>query len=65
MKPGDKVRCIASRGYAFTTGKVYEVVLGEPPWPDQWYTWPAYLHVVDDFGKQVCCHASRFVKVEG
>lgn len=60
MKTGDQVVCLGSRGYAFTTGKLYTVLRYEPRVADQYYTWPAYLHVEDDNGKTAVCHASRF-----
>jgi hypothetical protein len=63
MKAGDKVVCRHVRGYFFTEGKAYTVLKYEPRYPDGNYTWPAYVHVVDDLGKVVVCHASRFDKL--
>lgn len=66
MKPGDKVVCRASRGYHFTTGAVYTVLAYEASWSDPDalnYTWPAYVVVVDDWGKRAHCHAHRFEAV--
>lgn len=60
MKAGDTVVCRASSGYRFKEGKEYEVVKYEPRTPDLNFTWPAYIHVVDDDGKTAVCHASRF-----
>ena len=64
MNVGDKVRCVGSRGYFFTTNKVYEVIGYQPEYPDQNFTWSAYVSVADDLGSEVWCHASRFVKEE-
>lgn len=63
MQTGDLVVCRAARGYHFTEGKTYEVVRYEPRVADLNFTWPAYVHVVDDYGKLVVCHASRFEAV--
>lgn len=65
FEPGDQVVCTGSRGYAFTTGKTYTVLKYEPRWRDEEspFTWPAYVSVVDDDGKRVHCHASRFKRV--
>lgn len=64
MKAGDTVICTGSRGYAFTTGKEYAVQEYEPAWFDTdaaaGFTWPAYVIVIDDDGRKVHCHASRF-----
>lgn len=59
---GDIVVCRGSRGYAFTTGKQYTVLLYEPEAHDPTYTWPAYVSVLDDHGDTVFCHADRFEK---
>lgn len=64
MMKGDQVVCHASRGYAFTEGKTYTVLKYEPSVPDTYFTWPAYLRVVDDTGKVAICHASRFTLKE-
>lgn len=65
MKTGDRAVCVGSRGYDFTTGKEYEIVQYDPPYRAEgdWFTWPAYVAVVDNSGKLVHCHAHRF-KVE-
>ncbi len=60
MNAGDIVVCRGSYGYHFTTGKQYTVVRYEPPFPDETYTWPAYVLIEDDSGKVVICHAHRF-----
>lgn len=64
MNAGDRVKCVASRDYCFTTNKVYEVIDYQPEQPDISFTWPAYVKVIDDYGKGVWCHAHRFVKEE-
>lgn len=62
MKAGDKVKCVGPLGYRFTTNKVYEVIDYQPEqYDDDNFTWPAYVLVEDDYGKQVWCHAHRFV----
>lgn len=60
MKTGDTVVCRRAEGYAFTEGKEYAVSKYEPRTPDGMFTWPAYLHVEDDNGRVVVCHANRF-----
>ena len=59
----DKVTPIYTSGYHLTAGKVYEVVSYDPPFPDEYFTWPAYVEVLDDRGKFVAAHARRFEKV--
>lgn len=56
--------CRISSGYAFTEGKHYTVEKYEPSVADLNFTWPAYLHVVDDNGKVAVCHAHRFDPVK-
>lgn len=67
FEPGDQVICTGSRGYAFTTGKIYTVLKYEPRWPESasMFTWPAYVSVEDDDGKRVHCHACRFKHAAG
>ncbi len=60
MQAGDTVFCKISRGYNFTYGKAYTVLRYEPSVADPTYTWPAYLHVLDDSGRVAICHAHRF-----
>lgn len=60
MKAGDVVVCNAARGYCFTTNKEYTVLEYQPEAPDLNFTWPAYVRVTDDYGKEVWCHAHRF-----
>ena len=57
---GDKVTPLYTSGYHLTTGKVYDVVGFDPPYPDENFTWPAYVEVIDDRGKLVVAHARRF-----
>lgn len=67
MKEGDKVRCIGSRGIMLTWGAIYTVLSYEPEWSDPDalnYTWPAYVVIIDDWGKRLHCHASRFEAVD-
>ena len=65
---GDQVICTGSRGYDFTTGKVYTVLKYEPQYYDadtpSGFTWPAYVKVKDDSGLEVFCHAHRFKLAE-
>ncbi len=60
MQTGDVVTCRASRGYCLTTGKEYRVLEYQPEAHDINFTWPAYVKVQDDYGKEVWCHACRF-----
>lgn len=64
MKIGDTIVCVASRGYAFTEGREYVLDEYEPARPDGHFTWPAYLHVLDDNKKMAICHTYRF-KLKG
>ena len=57
---GDKITPIYSSGYHLTVGKVYEVVKYEAPFPDENFTWPAYVEIIDDRGKFAVAHARRF-----
>ena len=59
---GDVVQCVASRGYAFTTGQKYTILKYEPKYAEPTFTWPPYVVVEDDYGKKAHCHADRFVK---
>ena len=63
FKAGDKVTPNYSSGYHLTMGKVYEVVKYDPPFPDENFTWPAYVEFHDDRGKLVVAHARRFENV--
>ena len=58
---GQKITPVYTNGYDITLGKEYEVVLYEPVCVDDYnYTWPAYVHFVDDYGKKCIAHARRF-----
>lgn len=57
---GDKVTPNYSSGYHLTAGKVYEVVKYDPPFHEEYFTWPAYVTFHDDRGKLVTAHARRF-----
>jgi len=67
MKIGDIVVCRDPRGYAFTEGKEYTVLAYEPKFFDKdtpsGFTWPAYVEVMDDYGRRVHCHANRFIQL--
>lgn len=56
--------CQFAGGYAFTLGKEYTVLEYGPPDHTSLptYSFPAYVAVVDDFGKRAECHAYRFRK---
>lgn len=64
FQPGDKVTPVYVSGYVLTMGNVYTVQRYEPRYFDgsvpAGYTWPAYVHVQDDWGRDVVAHASRF-----
>ncbi len=57
---GDKITPIYPSGYDLTMGKVYEVVKYDPPYPDENFTWPAYVQIHDDRSVLVTAHARRF-----
>jgi hypothetical protein len=60
---GDLVTPIYTSGYHLTMGNVYVVVKYDPPFPDDNFTWPAYVEIMDDNGKFAVAHARRFEKV--
>ena len=60
---GDKVSPIYTSGYHLTEGKIYVVVSYDPPYPDENFTWPAYVQIHDDRGKLATAHARRFKPV--
>ena len=60
FKKGDKVTPLYASGYHLTMGKVYVVVSYDPPFPEETFTWPAYVQFHDDRGKLVVAHARRF-----
>lgn len=57
---GDKVTPLYSSGYHLTMGKVYEVVGFDPPFPEENFTWPAYVEFHDDRDRLAVAHARRF-----
>ena len=57
---GDRITPVYSSGYHLTMGKVYEVVKYEAPFPEDFFTWPAYVEIHDDRGKLAVAHARRF-----
>lgn len=59
--PSDAVTPIYTDGYLLTMGRVYTVEAYEPRMPDSGgFTWPAYVHLLDDNGRSVVAHAARF-----
>lgn len=54
---GATLRCLRSLDYYFTEGKEYECLQGlvEGLFPDR-----PYVEVIDDRGKRVTAHATRF-----
>ena len=57
---GQMVTPVYTNGYALTWNKEYAVVIYEPQFVDGSFTWPAYVHFVDDLGKKCIAHARRF-----
>ena len=57
---GDKVTPVYTSGYHLTMGKAYEVVSYDPPFHEEYFTWPAYVQIHDDRGVLVTAHARRF-----
>lgn len=60
-----KVICKNSSGYALTEGKGYEVVELVPKLITTNFTFPRYVSVVDDNGKESMGHAYRFEMLDG
>ena len=58
--PGQKITPAYTNGYDITLGKEYEAVIYEPVCAGVNFTWPAYVHFVDDYGKKCIAHARRF-----
>ena len=48
---GQMITPVYTNGYDLTMGKEYQVVMYEYQCADVNYTWPAYVHFVDDLGK--------------
>ena len=63
FKAGDKVSPVYTTDYHLTKGKVYVVVTYSPPFPEEIFTWPAYVQIHDDLGKLVTAYARRFKQV--
>lgn len=57
---GQMVTPVYTNGYDLTMGKEYQVVMYEPQLVDGTFTWSAYVHFVDDYGKKCIAHARRF-----
>ena len=64
FKPGEVVVCQFAGGYLFTLGKEYKILEYDPPdnCPLPNFSFPAYVAVLDDFGRRAECHARRFRK---
>lgn len=63
MNKGDKIKCKRNDGYpTLTVGKTYTVKQYDPPSPEPGigFTWPAYVTLEGDTGREVTAHASRF-----
>ena len=60
FKVGDKVTPLYTSDYRLTKGKVYKVVSYDPPFPEETFTWPAYVQCHDDRGRIATAHARRF-----
>ena len=60
---GQMVTPLYTSGYAITMGKEYTVLKYEPQFADVNFTWPPYVHFVDDFGKKCVAHARRFKEI--
>ena len=60
-----KVICRVSRGYNLKEGETYEVVKFIPQLITPNFTFPRYVVVVDDNGKQAQGHAYRFNMPDG
>lgn len=61
--PGQKITPVYTNGYDITWGKEYQVVMYEPQFAGVNYTWPAYVHFVDDSGRKCIAHARRFKEI--
>lgn len=61
-KIGDVVKCVAASGYPLTAGKEYTVTGVVPRvYMENGFTFPSYVIVMGDFGKECLCHHHRFV----
>ena len=59
---GQEVTPVYTDGYHITLGKAYVVVEYEPS-VGIGFTWPAYVHFVDDYGRKCISHARRFKEI--
>lgn len=57
---GQVVEATGSYMWQLTEGKKYMVTKYEPEVYDPTFTWPAYVTVIGDMGKQVTGHTHRF-----
>ena len=61
FKKGDKVICNDASGiHALKRGKTYIVSRYEESFEEPHFTWPAYVHVELEDGREATCHTSRF-----
>lgn len=60
---GETIICKGNRGiHWLTENKKYVVIKYEPETPDDFFTWPAYVHIINDNNKAAIYHANRFIK---
>ena len=60
---GQMVTPVYTNDYNLTMGKEYQVVMYEPQLVDGTFTWPAFVHFIDDLGKKCGAHARRFKEI--
>jgi hypothetical protein len=60
---GQRVKAVSDYAYQVTEGKEYTVVEFIPKQVTPTFTWPEYVTVISDNGKEVTGHAHRFVGV--
>lgn len=60
---GQEITPTYIEGYNITLGRTYVVEKYEPPVRYPNFTWPAYVHFVDDYGKKCVAHARRFKEI--
>ena len=58
-----KITPVYTDGYDITLGKAYVVDKYEPQFVSGIFTWPPYVHFVDDFGNKCIAHARRFKEI--
>ena len=63
---GQKVIANHIDGYGnlLTKGKEYTVTKYQHGYNQESFTWPAYVSVIGDWGKEVKCHTYRFKAVD-